>query len=173
MPKPFVKLLLNEFPDDVSQLDTPFEIPQVAVKPQALVEVCEWLRRDGFNMLLDLGGVDYLPRTPRFEVVYHVLDVAAHRRVRLRVSPENDDAPEVPSVGHVWPVAYAPEREVYDLFGVKFTGHPNLTRILMPDSWEGHPLRKDYPLQGPRGDAEKPQPAQQGRFHAPKLEPRK
>lgn len=151
-------------------MPTPFEIPQVQVDPDGLLEVAAWLREDGFDLLLDVGGVDYLPRQPRFEVVYHLLDTAALRRIRLRVSPKDDENPEVPSVASIWPVAAAPEREVYDLFGITFSGHPNLTRILMPDDWEGHPLRKDYPLQGPRGAAERPMPARQGRFHAPKLE---
>lgn len=173
MPSPFVRYLVERYPDWVTELPTPFEIPQVSVKPEGLLEVCKWLREDGFDMLLDVGGVDYLPRRPRFEVVYHLLDMSSYRRLRLRVCPENDDEPEVPSVASIWPAAEPAEREVYDLFGVKFTGHPNLKRILMPDNWEGHPLRKDYPLQGPRGQAQKPLPSQQGRFHAPKLEPRK
>ena len=150
-------------------MPTPFEIPQVKVDPDGLLEVAGWLREDGFDLLLDVGGVDYLPRRPRFEVVYHLLDTAALRRIRLRASPKDDAKPEVPSVV---PVACGRrrEREVYDLFGVVFTGHPNLTRILMPDNWDGHPLRKDYPLQGPRAMAQQPTPARQGRFHAPKLE---
>lgn len=171
VPEPLVTLLCERFPEWVQELPTPFEIPQVSVDPRGLVPVAEWLRADGFSMLLDVGGVDYLPRSPRFEVVYHLLDIASHRRIRLRVSPADDERPEVPSVSGIWPSAVAPEREVYDLFGVVFTGHPNLTRILMPDTWEGHPLRKDYPLQGPRGAAERPTPARQGRFHAPKLQP--
>lgn len=171
MSEPVVRLLCERFPGQVEELPTPFEIPQVRVAPEALPDVCAWLRDDGFNMLLDVGGVDYLPRKPRFEVVYHLLDMAALRRIRLRVSPRDDERPKVPSIAGIWPSAAAPEREVYDMFGVVFTGHPNLTRILMPDTWDGHPLRKDYPLQGPRAAAERPTPALQGRFHAPKLEP--
>lgn len=173
MSEPFVRLLCEKYPEWVEQLPTPFEIPQLKVDPDGLLEVARWLREDGFDMLLDIGGVDYLPRVPRFEVVYHLLDLSSHRRVRLRVSPKNDATPEVPSIASIWPSAAAPEREVYDLFGVRFTGHPDLRRILMPDNWEGHPLRKDYPLQGPRAAAEKPTPAMQGRFHAPKLQPGK
>lgn len=170
MPEPFVRFLCERYPNYVEQMPTPFEIPQVRVDPDGLLEVASWLREDGFDLLLDVGGVDYLPRRPRFEVVYHVLDTAALRRIRLRVSPKDDEKPEVPSVASLWPAAAAAEREVYDLFGITFSGHPNLTRILMPDDWDGHPLRKDYPLQGPRGAAERPTPARQGRFHAPKLE---
>ncbi len=104
-------------------------------------------------MLLDVGGVDYFPRSPRFEVVYHLLDMkTGAARLRLR-SPKDDAQPEVPSSAGMWPSAEPGEREVYDLFGVVFTGHPNLTRILLPTDWEGHPLRKDYPLQRPPGEA--------------------
>src|SRR5690606_5386360 len=117
-------------------MPTPFEIPQVHVDPDGLLEVAKWLREDGFDMLLDVGGVDYLPRTPRFEVVYHLLDMSSFRRIRLRVRPKDDTNPQVPSVASIWPVAAAPEREVYDLFGVVFTDHPGLTRILMPENWE-------------------------------------
>lgn len=173
MPKPFVRSLAEQYPEWVTVLPTPFEIPQVSVDPTGHLAVFEWLHADGFDMLLDVGGVDYLPRKPRFEVVYHLLDMASHRRLRVRVSPSDDEQPELPSIAATWPSAAAAEREVYDLFGVTFTDHPNLTRILMPDTWDGHPLRKDYPMQGPRGAAEKPLPSQQGRFHAPKLEPGK
>lgn len=169
MPEPLVEALIKAFPESASPMETPFDVPQVAVKPAELLAVCRWLKADGFEMLSDVAGVDYLPRTPRFEVVYHLLDLESHRRIRLRVQLDGD-APEVPSVGEIWPSAWAAEREVYDLFGIGFTNHPDLRRILMPDDWDGHPLRKDYPLQGPRGAAQKPFPAQQGRFHAPKLD---
>jgi NADH-quinone oxidoreductase subunit C len=110
------------------------------------------LRTAGFAMLLDLGGVDYLPRSPRYDVVYHLLRLNASgaqaERVRVLCGVESDD-PVVPSVSDVWPAADWAEREVFDLFGIRFTGHPDLRRIQMPVDWEGHPLRKDYPLRGP------------------------
>ena len=107
-----------------------------------------YFKEKGFTMLLDVGGVDYYPRSPRFEVVYHFLDMKSRGRVRLRCVPQ-DERPEVPSLCAMWPSANPAEREVYDLFGIVFTGHPKLTWILMPPDWEGHPLRKDYPLKDP------------------------
>ena len=110
---------------------------------------------DGFSMCVDLCGVDYLLNPhrglpsavapERFEVVVNLLSLTEHQRVRLRVQvPEND--PTLPSLFDVYPGTEAMERETYDLFGIVFTGHPDLTRILMPDDWEGHPLRKDYAI---------------------------
>jgi len=110
------------------------------------------LKADGFTMLSDIGGVDYLERDPRFDIVYHLLKLpaagnAAERvRVLCGVPGEN---PAVPSVCDVWPSANWAEREVFDLFGVSFAGHPDLRRIQMPEDWSGFPLRKDYPLRGP------------------------
>jgi NADH-quinone oxidoreductase subunit C len=98
-----------------------------------------------FNVLTELTAVDYFPREPRFEVVYHLLSVPNRRRLRLKVRLA-DGAP-VPTVQGVWPAAGWFEREVWDMFGVFFDGHPDLRRILMPEDWEGHPQRKDYPVQ--------------------------
>ena len=116
------------------------------------------LKAAGYTMLLDIGAVDYLERVPRYDVVYHLLNLKADgatvaavghpRRVRLLVGVPHD-ALEVPSCVDLWPNANWPEREVWDLFGIRFSGHPDLRRIQMPNDWEGHPLRKDYPLRGP------------------------
>jgi NADH-quinone oxidoreductase subunit C len=110
------------------------------------------LQGAGYRLLLDVGGVDYLPREPRFEVVYHLLRLEANGaradRVRVRCGVSGQD-PVVPTVSDLWPSADWAEREVYDLFGVRFSGHPDLRRIQLPVEWEGHPLRKDYPLRGP------------------------
>lgn len=164
------KSLTKEFGDQVQPLETPFEIPQFRVAPEIIDEVTRFLKESGFTMLLDLGGVDYLPRVPRFEVVYHFLDIEAKDRVRLRVSPRDDENPQVPTVSHLFPAANPAEREVYDLFGIRFIGHPNLTRILMPDDWEGFPLRKDYPLRGHEREAARTEfAAEINRYHAPKL----
>lgn len=160
--------LTHAFPSGLESLETPFSIPQYRVTPETLLDVLAFLKERGFNMLLDVGGVDYLPRTPRFEVVYHLLDMNTKARVRLRCVPV-DENPTVPSAGGLWPSAVAAEREVFDLFGVKFSGHPNLTRIMMPYDWEGHPLRKDYPLKGPRQELEAKYAADKNRYHAPKL----
>lgn len=167
-PEVLAEALAEKFGDSVTPLETPFDIPQFRVEPRALVDVAIALKEMGFEMLLDVGGVDYYPRSPRFEVVYHFLDVKTLSRVRLRCVPQ-DERPEVPSLAGIWPSANPAEREVYDLFGIVFTDHPRLTRILMPPDWEGHPLRKDYPLKGPREKLEARYAAEKNRFHAPKL----
>ena len=102
-----------------------------------------------FNFLSDVTCVDWYPTEPRFEVVYHLLSIPNKERVRLKVRL-NSGSPAVESLTSVWPGSNYFEREVFDLFGVRFTGHPYLRRILMPEDWEGHPLRKDYPVEGYR-----------------------
>jgi NADH-quinone oxidoreductase subunit C len=102
-----------------------------------------------FNYLSDVTCVDWYPQEPRFEVVYHLLSISKKERVRLKVKL-NSDSPTVESVTGVWPAANFAEREVFDLFGIHFNGHPYLLRLLMPENWEGHPLRKDYPVEGYR-----------------------
>jgi len=118
----------------------------------AIREACSLLRDDPtcpFNFLSDVTCVDWYPSEPRFEVVYHLLSIPRKERVRLKVRLESG-SPAVESVTSVWPGANYFEREVFDLFGIRFTGHPYLRRILMPEDWEGHPLRKDYPVEGYR-----------------------
>ena len=102
-----------------------------------------------FNFLSDVTCVDWYPAEPRFEVIYHLLSIRQKERVRLKVRL-GDDAPALDSVTPIWPAANFFEREVFDLFGIRFLGHPYLRRIQMPDDWEGHPLRKDYPVEGYR-----------------------
>lgn len=120
----------------------------VFVAREAIVDVARFLRDDpelNYNFLSNLCGVDYLGRDPRFEVVYHLLSHTNHHRVCLKVGvPELD--PSLPSLTGVWATANWQERETYDMFGLIFTGHPGLYRILMPDDWEGYPQRKDVPL---------------------------
>jgi NADH-quinone oxidoreductase subunit C len=117
------------------------------------LEVVAALKDEGFEMCVDVCAVDYLAhpgRTlppevhpERFEVVVNLLSLEQRRRVRIRVQvPESD--PTIPSLFDLYPGVEAPERETFDMFGIRFTGHPDLTRILMPEDWEGHPLRKDY-----------------------------
>lgn len=102
-----------------------------------------------FSFLSDITAVDRFPLDPRFEMNYQLLSLDRKERLRLRVLVPGQD-PVVASVTSVWPTANWHERENYDLFGIRFEGHPNLTRILMPDDWEGYPLRKDYPVTGYR-----------------------
>ncbi|MFI5839590.1 NADH-quinone oxidoreductase subunit C [Catenuloplanes sp. NPDC051500] len=121
------------------------------IAPERIAEVCRVMRDDPalrFELCSSVSGVDYLGSDERrLHVTYQLTSLTFRRRVRLEVAV-TPDAPEVPSVTAVYPTADWQERETYDMFGVIFAGHPNLTRILMPDDWEGHPQRKDYPLGG-------------------------
>ena len=103
----------------------------------------------GYDFLEDLTAVDWFPSSPRFQVSYHILSHSLKEYIRLRVMLEGE-APSVESMTAVWPSANYYEREVFDLFGIRFEGHPNERRIMLPDDWEGHPLRKDYPVEGYR-----------------------
>jgi len=103
----------------------------------------------GYNFFEDMTAVDWFPASPRFQLSYHILSHAFKEHIRLRVLVENENT-SIESITLVWPAANYYEREVFDLFGLSFEGHPNLRRILMPDDWVGHPLRKDYPVEGYR-----------------------
>jgi len=158
-------MLQQKFGDAIRAVtvDKPGFDPSVTVDPSALVEVCRFLRDEPslrFEILSCISGVDYLeidpkkaPKAgfdPHLEVVYHLQSFTHNHRFTVKVVLprwKNDvpgQLPEVPSVTGIWRVADWHEREVYDLCGVWFTGHPNLTRILLAEDWEGHPLRKDY-----------------------------
>ena len=120
------------------------------VAPGRIASVCGFLKYDQkFARLSSVTAVDRYPGSPRFEVVYHLHSV--ERNLRLRVKCRLDgDTPEIDSVTGVWRGAGWYEREVWDLFGVRFAGHPDLKRIMLPEDWQGHPLRKDYPVTGAR-----------------------
>ena len=126
----------------------------VRVARESIVEVCAALRSDAetpFDFLSDLTCVHYPENFDApFEIVYNLYSISANTRVRLKVATTDEEGVE--SVTQVWPTANWMEREVYDLFGVKFVGHPDLRRILLPDDWDGHPLRKDYPLEAMEND---------------------
>lgn len=110
------------------------------------MNVAKWLAGEGgFSFLSDLCGVDWPLRDPRFEVVYHFTDMKNFRRVAVKVRVAGDP-PKIASVTSIWPTANWHERETFDMFGIVFEGHPDLTRILMPEEWEGYPLRKDYAM---------------------------
>jgi NADH-quinone oxidoreductase subunit C len=119
--------------------------------PERLLPVAEFLQAEPglqFDFLSDITVVDRFPMEPRFEVNYHLLSIPNRQTLRLRVSLPSGRDPEIETVTPVWPTANWHEREIFDLFGVRFLGHPDLRRILMPDDWEGYPLRKDYPVEG-------------------------
>jgi NADH-quinone oxidoreductase subunit C len=107
------------------------------------------LQAAGYNFFEDMTAVDWFPSSPRFQLSYHILSHAYKERIRLRALLEGE-GPSVESITPLWPAANFYEREVFDLFGVRFDGHPNLRRIMMPDDWQGYPLRKDYPVEGYR-----------------------
>ena len=120
----------------------------VYVPADRLVETCRALRDTpslAFNLLIEVTAVDFFPRAPRYEVVYHLVSIPNRERLRLKVRVP--DGGTLPTVQSVWPAAGWPEREVWDMFGIVFDGHPDLRRLLMPEDWEGHPQRKDYPVQ--------------------------
>ena len=150
-----VALLREQFMDDVLEVAEHCGQTSVVVRPEALEAVCRALRDAPelrFGFLSQITAVDWPEREPRFEVVYHLLSLQtrATLRLKVRVGGEDDPDPEVPTVEAIWPAANWFEREVFDLFGIRFAGHPSLTRILLPPDWVGHPLRKDYPLTGIR-----------------------
>lgn len=133
----------------------------ITVGAPLIRSVCAFLKDDpelGLNFLSDITCVDWYPAEPRFEVVYHLVSLPAPntgpvrgglRRLRLKVRLEGSE-PSLESITGIWPSANFPEREVFDLFGIRFEGHPYLRRIMMPESWDGHPLRKDFPVEGYR-----------------------
>jgi NADH-quinone oxidoreductase subunit C len=116
--------------------------------PSQVVDLCRYLKEgEKFVRLSAVTAVDWHPEEPRFEVVYHLHSIEGNRRVRVKCRLSGGQ-PEIDSVTAVWRGANWYEREVYDMFGIRFRNHPNLIRILMPVDWEGHPLRKDYPKHG-------------------------
>jgi NADH-quinone oxidoreductase subunit C len=116
----------------------------IVVEPGAVLEVGRYLKEiEGFDYFLYATAVDWPARDPRFTVVWEVRSLANKTRIRIKTTAAMPD-PHVHSLTDVWPAANWHERETFDLFGIKFDGHPDLRRLLMPDSWEGHPLRKDY-----------------------------
>ena len=143
----YITALQAAVPDGVAQLS--FWVGDwTAIVPAArLLDVARYLHAAGFDFCSDVTASDWPQRPQRFDVLYALYSTSHRQRVRLKVRA--GDGEPVPSVTGVWPAANWLEREVYDMFGVNITGHPDLRRILMPDDWQGHPQRKDYPLEGP------------------------
>ena len=121
----------------------------LSIAPGHIVAAAQTVQKAGYNFLEDITAVDWSPASPRFQISYHIVSHAHKERIRLRVMLDEID-PSIDSITPVWPSADYYEREVFDLFGIRFNGHPNLRRIMMPDNWTGHPLRKDYPVEGYR-----------------------
>jgi NADH-quinone oxidoreductase subunit C len=121
----------------------------LTVARESILDACKAVQKAGYNFLEDVTAVDWYPSEPRFQITYHILSHSLKERVRL-IARLDSDAAAIDSIVGIWPSANFYEREIFDLFGVHFGGHPNLTRIMMPEDWEGHPLRKDYPVEGYR-----------------------
>jgi NADH-quinone oxidoreductase subunit C len=135
-------------PDAIVDMQSDHGELTLFIAPEKIVEVCRFLKDEQqFIRLSGITAVDWHPRDPRFEVVYHLHSLERNERVRLKCRV-GGERPEIDSVTGVWRSADWYEREVYDLFGVVFRNHPDLRRIMMPETWEGHPLRKDFPVHG-------------------------
>ncbi len=139
----------SAFTDDIIETTVFRDEVTHLVEKRAIKGLCGYLKMAAgikMNYLVDIAGVDYLDRLPRFEVVYHLYSTLTNLRLRLKV--RLNEGEEIPSVTDIWRAANFPEREAYDMFGIIFKGHPNLKRIYLAEDWEGFPLRKDYPLRG-------------------------
>jgi len=142
----------DKFPEEVLDVKEFRGQVSVTLKKGRILDICRHLHDNAdlsFNYLIDVCGVDYLgKKEKRFEVVYHLYSIKQHHAIRLKAEvPENDLS--INSVVPIWAGANWHEREAYDMYGIVFQGHPDLRRILMPEDWEGFPLKKDYPLKGP------------------------
>jgi NADH-quinone oxidoreductase subunit C len=150
-PSQIAAALQREHAEWISEITTALGETTLIVPREYIVAACEFLKTTAgyeFNFLADLCGFDRGPEEePRLEVNYHLFSTTKHHRLRLKVMLHEEDA-HVPTVTTVWRTANWHERETFDLFGVLFDGHPDLRRILLPDDWQGHALRKDFPLRG-------------------------
>jgi NADH-quinone oxidoreductase subunit C len=121
----------------------------ITIARENIIAAGKAVQQAGYNFLEDVTAVDWYPSEPRYQITYHILSMSLKERIRLVVRLDGENA-AVDTITPVWPSANFYEREVFDLFGVHFGGHPNLRRIMMPEDWNGHPLRKDYPVEGYR-----------------------
>ncbi|OAG27729.1 NADH dehydrogenase [Thermodesulfatator autotrophicus] len=144
-----IEMLKENFPDEIIEEGESAGQPYVVVKKEKIVEILKFLHEKPellFDHLADLTAVDWLgKKTPRFEVVYNLFSIRNRELLRVKAQVSEED-PRIDSVTSVWKVANWFEREVYDMFGIIFNGHPDLRRLIMPENWQGHPLRKDHPL---------------------------
>jgi NADH-quinone oxidoreductase subunit C len=146
---PAVQAILAWNPDALT--DALFDRGELTltVAPETIREAAATVLAAGFNAFEDMTAVDWMPSEPRFQLSYHILSHRYKERIRLKAWVDSQN-PVIESITSVWPGANYYEREVFDLFGIRFEGHPNLRRIMMPEEWVGHPLRKDYPVEGYR-----------------------
>jgi len=150
-----IQKIREQYPEAIEEIYEFRGDTWIYIRPECLLRVCQLLRDDpdlNYLYISDVMGIDWLPKwqagekPKRFEVVYNLYSPVSFQRIFLKVRVNEGE--RVPSVTPIWEGANYPEREVYDMFGIPFEGHPNLKRILMPDDWVGHPLRKDFPLGG-------------------------
>lgn len=145
---PWLEEIQKKFPDAVIEAHTMVGQNVIILNTSSLIDVCRFLRDNPLQpceYLVDVTAVDYPSREKRFDVVYVLHSFKVNERIRLKIYVAENET--IPSVSPIWPTADWLEREVFDMFGIRFSGHPNLTRILLPEGWKGHPLRKDYHLQ--------------------------
>ncbi len=151
-PLEIAEKIRESFPEEVLDVREFRGQVSVTVRKNRIVDICGYLREERdlkFDYLTDLCGMDYLgKKEKRFEVVYHLYSISQRHRIRLKAEVAEDD-PKIDSVTPLWVGANWHEREAFDMYGIVFSGHPDLRRILLPEDWEGHPLRKDYPVKGP------------------------
>jgi len=151
-PLEIAEKIKEKFPDEVVEVTSFRDQVSVIVKKHKIIKICRYLHDDAnlyFDYLADLCGADHLnKKEPRFEVVYHLYSMRHRHRIRLKAQVPEDD-PRIDTVTSIWAGANWHERECHDLFGIVFRGHPDLRRVLLPEDWEGYPLRKDYPVKGP------------------------
>jgi NADH-quinone oxidoreductase subunit C len=146
---PAAAALEQQFPSAILEGKSALGEVTLTVDPASIVDVCSYLRtQQGFDRISSVTAVDWWPEPARFEVVYHLNSTSSGAWIRIKVRIE--EGAEVDSVTGVWRGANWYEREIFDLYGITFRNHPNLERILMPADWEGHPMRKDYPIHGYR-----------------------
>jgi NADH-quinone oxidoreductase subunit C len=146
---PAIKAILAWNPDALTDALFDREELSLTIDADLIRAAAATMQAAGYNFFEDMTAVDWFPSEPRFQLSYHLLSHAYKERIRLSAMVPGDD-PSIESITSVWPGANFYEREVFDLFGIRFEGHPNLRRILMPEDWVGYPLRKDYPVEGYR-----------------------
>jgi len=146
---PALKAILAWNADALTDANFAYGELTLTIDPEAIRAACSALQAAGYNFFEDMTAIDWFPTSPRFQLSYHILSHKLLDRIRLRVMLGEAD-PTVDSITPVWRGANFFEREVFDLFGIRFDEHPDLRRIMMPDDWKGHPLRKDYPVEGYR-----------------------